>query len=610
LDIIFGLDFGTTNSLVSLIDRGTLLSLVNQETEAPHPSMFILQGEEVKVGQSAKELANDADEHAAGDVVRSPKIYLGDDDNQFPIPGRKDYHRVDISSAVLAHLVRDAEARSVPFFLKKAVFTVPVSFDGKTRQELRQAATKAGIDVCFFVHEPLAALYGYFKEQSESGEGIEDYDGSYVLVFDWGGGTLDLTLCQIRGGVLHQIVNSGNADIGGDTFDDNITNYVKTQHASQHNVTGLQAHINPDVTVKLKIMCENAKKRLSDSDEADIFIRNFLTKSGPSATLDVTITRIELEEICEPRINSGIDMIDQLLDKVGLDHSSVAMCLPTGGMVNMPAIRSRLDQLFPGRVVTARHGDRIISEGAAWIAYDEAIPVLSKPLEVMDASGTPNVIAQANEPLPVDGSVKDINLSQFYCTDPREGVVTFSFQRPKLVGRYGLETPRATYGMITIEVDNLAKPLLERLNLSVKVDENYVVKIAASSSMRGDTANLEISNLEFALRAQNGSNSSSPNDDDDGYEVSESSAKQITQNTYPEIRSTVSLHGGRRGAESIAGDIIDGYWKPFEVGNPSLTSKQQEEKMYYAPCSLCQRMQPYIIRDGCTHEKCPESGGV
>ena len=96
-----------------------------------------------------------------------------------------------------------------------------------------------------------------------------------------------------------------------------------------------------------------------------------MTKGDASSTLDVTLFRAELGEICEPRINSGVDIIGRLLEEVGLSHSSVALCLPTGGMVNMPVIRRRLNQLFVERVVATRHGDRIISEKAAWIAHDE-----------------------------------------------------------------------------------------------------------------------------------------------------------------------------------------------------------------------------------------------
>ena len=148
--IIFGLDFGTTNSLVSLIDGGRILSLKNEETEAPHPSMVIARGQEIVCGQLAKEQANDEYSNAGGDVVRSPKIHLGQDDNTYPIPGRKDLHRIDLVSEVLSFLKQDAASRSGNFAVEKAVFTVPVSFDGKSRQELREAAAKAGIEVAYF----------------------------------------------------------------------------------------------------------------------------------------------------------------------------------------------------------------------------------------------------------------------------------------------------------------------------------------------------------------------------------------------------------------------------------------------------------------------------
>lgn len=605
--IIFGLDFGTTNSLVSLIDGGRILSLINEETEAPHPSMVIARGQEIVCGQLAKEQANDEYSNAGGDVVRSPKIHLGQDDNTYPIPGRKDLHRIDLVSEVLSFLKQDAASRSGNFAVEKAVFTVPVSFDGKSRQELREAAAKAGIEVAYFVHEPLAALYGYFREQSDAGQRIEDFDGSHVLVFDWGGGTLDLTLCQIRGGVLHQIRNAGNSELGGDTFDDNITKHVMTVHASKHKITGLQAHLNPDVSVKLKLMCEDAKKKLSEDDEALVYINRFLTRDDPTSTLDVTLTRAELEDLSEKRIARGIEMIQQLLDGAGIDYSEVAFCLPTGGMVNMPAIRRQLDQLFPGRVVKARNGDRIISEGAAWIANDRAVPVLSKPLEFLDASNSPNIIAEANEPLPVNGHTKEIVNSQFYCTDPRHGAVVFRFQRPMHVGRYDLDTERTPYGMINLKVDDTARPLLERLNLNVKIDENYIVKVTASSSMRCDEQELEISNLEFALRAQELVRDGT--DDLPGDEAMENHKYTHNEGRYPQVRSTLSAEAGRKGGELIAGDIIDNFWEPFDIGRPRLTKVQNEERDYYKPCSTCGRSIIDINNAGCDKPGCIVTAG-
>ena len=196
-------------------------------------------------------------------------------------------------------------------------------------------------------------------------------------------------------------------------------------------------------------------------------------------------------------------------------------------------------------------------------------------------------------------NLKEITLSQFYCTDPREGIVSFSFQRPIHVGRYDFDTPRKSYGMIHLKVDETASPLLERLNLSVLIDENYVVKARAESTMRGDTAELEISNLEFALRAQ--TSLLAPNSSDD----ENNKAQPVNfENNYPAVRSIITKENGRKGAENIAGDIVDKYYDKFAFSRPKFTKKQQEESDYYLPCSICGKTIMQINKDGCPRPGC------
>ena len=251
------------------------------------------------------------------------------------------------------------------------------------------------------------------------------------------------------------------------------------------------------------MQCEYAKKQLSEIDVTEIFIQSYLNTEGKSSTLDVVLTRKEIEDSCKNRIDAGINLIDQILKDVGLNYKDIELCLPTGGMVNMPAIRRKLDQLFPGKVSEPKHGDRIISQGAAWIAHDKAIPVLAKPLEIVDASGAPFIVAQADHPLPTDGKSEIIAHSQFYSTDPRQGQVVFTFQRPVYLERYSQHTPRKIYDHLYLKIDPNAGPLVERLNLKIKIDENYIVKIEGISSGRRDQSKIEIVNLEFALRAYN-----------------------------------------------------------------------------------------------------------
>ena len=156
-------------------------------------------------------------------------------------------------------------------------------------------------------------------------------------------------------------------------------------------------------------------------------------------------------------------------------------------------------------------------------------------------------------------------------------------------------------------MDDTAKPLLERLNLKVKIDENYIVKVTASSSMRCDEQELEISNLEFALRAQELVRDG--NDDPAGDEVMERHQHTFNEGRYPQVRSTLSAEAGLKGSELIAGDIIDNFWGPFDIGRPRLTEVQNEERDYYKPCSTCGRSIIEINNTGCHKAGCIVTAG-
>ena len=149
------------------------------------------------------------------------------------------------------------------------------------------------------------------------------------------------------------------------------------------------------------------------------------------------------------------------------------------------------------------------------------------------------------------------------------------------VGRYGVDTPRKTNDNMNLKVDKTAKPLLEKLKLSVLIDKTNVVKVIAESTMESYHAELEISNLEFALRAQ-----TSDADTDETDNGSKPGVGTVEKNSYPAIRSIVISHEGRKGQQYIAGDIVNSYYDSFDLGRPVLTSKQVDEQMYYAPCSL------------------------
>jgi len=226
-EVIFGIDFGTTNSLAAIAVGGRALALVDQVTRRPHPSVIWYRGSDIVVGREARQNMDISESGAPPGFVRSPKMSLRRDGPIF-VDGRP-VEPTDAVAEVLRHLKTDASiARgSAPGHnLTRAVFTIPVDFGGPERRALREAARKAGVGVVQFVHEPVAALYAYLRSQPDLGRELARLEGRTILVFDWGGGTLDLTLCRISGGAIMQVRNLGDNEVGGDKFDERLRNHL------------------------------------------------------------------------------------------------------------------------------------------------------------------------------------------------------------------------------------------------------------------------------------------------------------------------------------------------------------------------------------------------
>ena len=589
--IVFGLDFGTTNTLVSYITEidEKVIHFVDREKNTPHPSVVLYKGSTVIVGNEAKSQINlDGDESNVRNFITSPKTMLGNQNTMNPIIGREDISRVMVVSEVLKFLTNNVQSQKIgteqDISLDQAVFTIPVSFNGRARQELREAADLAGIKVVYFIHEPLAALYGYIRQQKEYEKTLNDLNGKYALVFDWGGGTLDLTVCQIKGGQLNQIRSEGDVDVGGDKFDDILQNLVLEKFAKENNLTAVRRKINDDVKTRLREECETAKKILSSELEADIYITNFmLNNRDESITLDVEITREELENATIQEVDRGVDLISKILRSSRIKPEAIALCLPTGGMINMPLIKNQLEQMFPGRVDYADHGDRIISEGAAWIAHDGVLPVLSKPIELKLASRDDDnnfvVIAPEKKLLPRNNNSMPIEHNQFYVTDTSDGFVNLQFQSPVGIGRQGQNSPRNSLGTIRLEIDKNEKPLMERIKLDVVIDPNYVIHINAIATGIESEETLEIYDIDFALEIFRDEENEEP------LILDNISLENDTPRQGVTVRPLLINKNDKR---FIAGDIVEKFFpKYMSKQTDEATDRQRKEANYYLPCSIC-----------------------
>ncbi|CQI96575.1 Hsp70 family protein [Yersinia frederiksenii] len=573
-----GIDFGTTNSLISVVTRAGKIKSFD-DLGRPHPSVVRYESDKIICGKIAKDKLDQHGIGVLGNTVRGPKKLLGCSDVN--VEGRL-LSPTEVVTDYIRYLVGHArdEDDEESADLANAVVTIPVAMGGRERQVLREALLNAGVYVESFVHEPLAALYGYFRDQENPKEALRRFEGKIVLVFDWGGGTLDLTLCKVVNGNILQILNRGNNSVGGDYLDDAIQKYVEQKHADQHGWDEEnRLERNPGMLAKLQGACERAKITLSTHEKTSIFVPDYYIGEGDESEIDYWLTRDELEVISQRLIRQGINEIDALLadDQADIDRQTIALCLATGGMVNMPLIKRHLSELFGiASLEVSKKGDRIISEGAAWIASDELKLTLSKPLELLEARNSMLTIIPEGTLLPTRG--KSISYPQsMYCTDPRDGNAIASFKRPQMVGKTAAADPRTNYGELVIPINPDFPPLEERIELKISIDENLIVHVSGLGGDRQIQCSIEFYDLEFGLATTK--------------TLSDSKKKRLKlegEKKLPYglmVRANVTPN--KENWELVPGELLKAYNDAHSYHRKTLTEQQRTEFVRYQPCSIC-----------------------
>lgn len=497
----FGLDFGTTNSLVSFIGQDPETNQVRARALTtdgmPHPSVVWYSGDGPVVGRRAKEQLSELGLGVFGDVVRSPKMFLGSE-RGVSVAGTN-RPAADVAAEVLKFLREDALSRGFRGnTFESAVMTIPVTMRGRARADLREAAARAGIHVHQFVHEPLAAFYGHLRAQPDFKQLLADLDGRLVLVFDWGGGTLDLTLCSLKNGVLTQIANTGDTEVGGDKFDLRLRRLVQQKHETQHSDVDW-SRIQPSAEGRLIQACEDAKIALSSRERTALFVRDVLAVQGPAKDLQMELTRDELDGCVADVVNGGLARIETVLDLAGVRRGDVEFCLATGGMVRMPSIQAGLREIFGvSRLHLVGDAATVIAEGAAWVAHDHLHLRLAKPIELLHADDTYVVAVPTDTDLPLGSNALQFRMDM-YCVDPSDGHAKFLFARPQWPGLDAHGDARVPYGHMALAVDRRSQPLWERLHVDVTIDHDLIAHVKALSTMTGASQEMAIHDLEFGV---------------------------------------------------------------------------------------------------------------
>ena len=327
-DTIVGIDLGTTNSEIAIYQDGRPLVLADEQSRMMLPSVVGLsEAGEILVGEAARNQFMLYPER----TVRSIKRRMGSD--ALVRLGERDYAPQEISAIILSRLKETAQHR-LGGPVRRAVITVPAYFSDAQRQATREAGEIAGLEVMRIINEPTAAALVYEAAQ---------HQGKRILVYDLGGGTFDVSVVRIEGGVVEVISSHGNNQLGGDDFDDKIVAHVLEHLKLKH---GVSVSDQPQAMARILRGAETAKKRLSDHPYARIEEEYLAVQDGKPVNLDLELSREEYETMITPFIEETLAAVHVALGSAGLTSSQVDEILLVGGATRTPLVRRRLIEAF------------------------------------------------------------------------------------------------------------------------------------------------------------------------------------------------------------------------------------------------------------------------
>jgi len=344
---VVGIDLGTTNSVVAVLEGGEPVIIPNSEGSRTTPSVvaFTKEGDRI-VGQVAKRQAITNPDR----TIMSIKRHMGTD-YKVRIDG-KDYTPQEISAIILRKLKEEAE-NYLGEKVTQAVITVPAYFTDAQRQATKDAGTIAGLEVLRIINEPTAAALAY---------GLDKGEEQTVLVFDLGGGTFDVSILEIDEGYIGVKATAGNNRLGGDDFDQRLIDYMASEFQKQ---TGIDLRKDRMAMQRLKEAAEKAKIELSGLPQTTVnlpFIS--VTADGP-AHLDMTITRAKFNELTADLVEATLGPTRQALSDAGLKPEDIDRVILVGGSTRIPAVQEAIAKLMGKEPYKGVNPDEVVAMGAA-----------------------------------------------------------------------------------------------------------------------------------------------------------------------------------------------------------------------------------------------------
>ncbi|WP_375168559.1 molecular chaperone DnaK [Sneathia vaginalis] len=470
---VIGIDLGTTNSCVAVMDGGTYTIIPNSDGERTTPSVVnIKENGEVVVGTIAKRQAITQPDS----TVSSIKTHMGEN-YKVNIHG-KEYTPQEISAKILQKLKKDAESY-LGEEVKEAVITVPAYFTDAQRQATKDAGEIAGLKVERIVNEPTAAALAY---------GIDKKANEKVLVFDLGGGTFDVSVLEIGDDVVEVLATAGNNHLGGDNFDKKIIDWLAEEFKKQN---GIDLRDDKMAYQRLKDAAEDAKKKLSTTLETQISLPFITVDANGPKHLETKLTRAAFNELTKDLVDMTKGSVQTALKDAGLTTKDINEILLVGGSTRIPAVQDWVKSYFGKEPNKGINPDEVVAAGAAIqagvIKGDVKgvllLDVTPLSLGIETLGGVFTKIIEKNTTIPTK---KSQVFSTAVDNQPEVGIMVYQGERAKAVDNQKL-------GEFSLGGILPAPRGVPQIEVTFEIDSNGIVHVSAKDKGTGKENSITIS---------------------------------------------------------------------------------------------------------------------
>ena len=469
-----GIDLGTTNSVVAVMEGGKPTVIANAEGSRTTPSIvgFSKTGEKL-VGQLAKRQAILNPDK----TIASIKRHMGED-YKVNIDG-KDYTPQEISAMILRKLADDASAY-LGEKVTSAVITVPAYFNDAQRQATKDAGKIAGLDVLRIVNEPTAAAlaYGLEKEKSEK-----------VLVFDLGGGTFDVSILEIGDGVHEVLSTSGDTHLGGDDFDQKVMDWICDEFKKQE---GIDLRGDKQAMQRVKEAAEKAKCELSSVMETNINLPFITADANGPKHLDLSLTRAKFEDLCRDLLNRCKTPVENALKDAGVTKSDINEVVLVGGSTRIPAVQQLVKEYTGKEPNQSVNPDEVVAVGAAIQAGVLAGEV--KDIVLLDVTPLTlgiETLGGVMTPLVPRNTTIPVSKSQVFSTAENNHTAV---DIHVLQGERPMAKDNKSLGMFRLDGIPPAMRGLPQIEVTFDIDANGIVNVSAKDKATNKEQKITITN--------------------------------------------------------------------------------------------------------------------